>query len=211
MKRFAFIFSVLVVASPAWAQIAETHSGSSSMYTFGGQEAWDTLSDFGTCYATRNRTSALELVATRAGSVEEAQVYKRLFRPQNQSCLSLASEMRVPHTMVRGAIAEGLYRKAVPVPSGLVVAAAPTKDQVKNFSDAALCYAAAHRGEVQALIAGTRAGTKASDAAAMAAFDQMKTCFPSTARKAIQIDTFMIRYRLAEALWRLGVTPGEAR
>ena len=112
MVRHLLIFAPLASAmsAPAFAQVAPTHSGSSSLKTFGSDEAWSVLSEFGACYASRSPASAIALVSTRAGSLEEAQLYRRLFHADNQSCLSLTSELRIPFQIVRGA--ERFLRRA---------------------------------------------------------------------------------------------------
>jgi len=199
----------MIVSSPAAAQIAPGKSGTSSMHYYSGQGAWDTLSIFGSCYAVRNKTKALELVSTKADSLEEAKAYKRLFRNQDQSCLSLASELRVDYQMVRGAIAEGLYQKAVPVPATLAVAQPPSVDKVRNFMDASLCYAAAHRDEVRTLLATTRLGTKSEDKVISPIIEKFGECIPEGAR-SISVSSSMMRVRLAEAMWLLGESAGGA-
>jgi len=171
----------------------------------------DTLSDYGKCYASTERKDALKLVATRPGSVEEAQTYKQLFQKPYQSCLGSVTTLRVWHLMVRGAIAEGLYKKKIPVPANLAVAAAPAGEQVRNISDAAVCYAAAHRGEAQSLVDSTRPGTKEEYGAVSALFPGFAECIPATARKSMQLDTTLVRFRIAEALWRLGMVPDQAK
>jgi hypothetical protein len=208
MRAIILLLSALsfLGSAPAMAQIAPGRSGSSSMQYYGGQVAWQTLTAFGTCFAARQRTDALELVSTKPDSVDEAKAYKRLFRKQNQSCLGLTSELRVDYQMVRGAIAEGLYRKSVPVPPALAVQTPPTVAQVRNFMDAALCYAGAHRDEVRTFLESTKLGSKGEERAAAQIFDRLGECIPPGAR-SISLSTSMVRVRLAEAMWRLGETP----
>lgn len=209
MRKFipALTALSLIASTAASAQIAPGSSGTSSMHYYGGQEAWDTLSEFGVCFAARQRTDAFVLVSTRPGSVEEAQAYKKMFRRDGQSCLGLTSKLTVDHQMVRGAIAEGLYRRAVPVPPQLAVTKAPTAAEVRNFADAALCFAASHRDEVRAVLARTKLGTDAEHQSVSALLQEFGPCIPQNAKRSISIDTPMARVRLAEALWRLGVPP----
>ncbi|MEO7239765.1 MAG: hypothetical protein ABIW16_00020 [Sphingomicrobium sp.] len=197
--------AVATAATPAWAQLASGRSGSSSLTMIEGQEVWDRLSEFGVCYASRNRASAYELVSTRAGSADEATTYRRLFRGES-SCLGDLSEMRVDWQLVRGTIGEGLYRKSVPVPPQLAVTTAPTVDQVRNFSDAALCFTGAHSDAAKALIQ-TRVGAKAEDAAVTALLPGLGACIPAAAKNSLNMNTTMIRFRIAEALWKLGQIP----
>jgi len=204
--RFLTVFAGALsgmVSLPAAAQIAPGKSGTSSMHYYSGQGAWDTLDTFGTCYASRNKALALELVATKPDSIDEVKAYKRLFSKKDQSCLALASELRVPYQMVRGAIAEGLYRKGVPVPANLAVTQAPSVGQVRNFMDASLCYAAGHRDEVRTFLATTRLGTKSEDKGISPIFEKLGECIPEGAR-SIDVSSSMVRVRLAEAMWLLG-------
>ena len=210
--RKALLLVVLggLPTAPAAAQIAPGLSGSSTKQYHSGQLAWDTLSEFGRCFAATDHKSSFELVATRAGSVEEAKVYKRLFRAQNQSCLGMTSQLNVPFQMVRGAVAEGLYRKAVPVPANLRIVTPPTADRVRSFGDAALCYTAAHTDQVRAL-AGTRVGSEAEFGAIETILPTMGSCFPPNAQKMPEMAATLMRFRLTEALWKLGQTPESAR
>lgn len=190
-------------ASPAAAQIAGGLSGKSTKSTFGGSEAWSTLSDFGRCYAWTQRTNAIALVATRPGSADEAALYKRLFSKPYQSCLSLATELRFDHSMVRGAIAEGLYHKAIPVPATLAVTGAPAVESVRNLSDAALCYASGNRAKVQALLSSTQMGSKQEAEAVQELMPEFSRCIPAAA-KNVSLSYTQLRTRFAEAMWRLG-------
>jgi hypothetical protein len=156
--------------------------------------------------AAREQKAAFELVSTRAGSIEEAKVYKRLFSDDNQGCLGMTNELRVPYQLVRGALGEGLYRKAVAVPASLQVTTPPAAAQVRSFGDAALCYAAANRDTVRAL-AKTRVGSKEEYAALSQLMPNMGSCFPPNAQKMPKMDSTLMRFRLTEALWRLGDAP----
>ena len=70
-----------------------------------------------------SRTGTFALIATDPGSLEEAKTYKKLFSKPYQSCLGDVTQFNVSHTLVRGAIAEGLYRKKIPLPTALIVPA----------------------------------------------------------------------------------------
>lgn len=199
----AFIGAILALfATPAAAQIAPGLSGKSSKSTFGGAEAWSTLTDFGQCYAWTQRNNAIALVSTRPGSADEAALYKRLFSKPYQSCLSLATELRFDHSMVRGAIAEGLYHKAVPVPANLAVSAPPAIGSVRNLSDASLCYAFGHRDTVRSLLSSTKMGSEAEAEAIKKLMPDFSQCIPAAA-KNVALSYTQLRIRLAEAMWRI--------
>ena len=194
-----------VLAALPSAAAAQSQPVQSTSFYAGGQEAWDVLSFFGDCYASQQSDDAIKLVSTKPDSVEEAKAYKQLVAKQNQPCLGYATSMHVSYQMVRGAIAEGLYRHSKPLPAALAVTTAPSVSQVRNFMDAALCFTATHRDEVRKLLATTHLGTKAEDEAVTALLPGLNACVPPNARK-ISITSPMIRVRLAEAMWRLGET-----
>ena len=194
--------AVAVATQSAPAQIASGRSGSSTtMVVEDDGEAWRTLVAFGTCYAARSTASAFALIATEPGSREEAQTYRQLFSRDNQSCLGGNTELRMPLAMVRGAIAEGLYERGVALPANLVQAA-PQAGSIRTLSEAARCYAAAHRDRVHALAADTRAGSRGEHEALSVVAPDFFRCVPETARGR-QFDPTLIRYRLIEAALRM--------
>ena len=188
-------------ATIASGQLAPGVSGSSSAMTFDSEEAMRTLSVFGACYARLNTHQALELIGTEPASREEAETYRRLFRRDNQSCLGEFTEMRMPIAFVRGAIAEGLYKRGVPLPSNLGQTA-PAAGEVRTLSEAARCYTATHRQQVQNLVEQTPPGSRREYDALSAMAGDFFQCVPETARRR-RFEPTQVRFRLAEALWRL--------
>jgi hypothetical protein len=207
MRRLAAFLAMAAgagLACPSVAQIASGYSGSSSMTYLGEDQVWDTVSTFGTCYAGTSRREALTLIATEPNSPAETETYRKLFRKPYQSCLGDVTSLSVPISMVRGAIAEGLYRKKVPLPANLLQSV-PAPGKIHNLSQAALCYVAGHADKARALIATTRAGSKKEFEAVMALMPDFSHCIPAGARN-VQFDATQIRFRLAEALLRLPAT-----
>jgi hypothetical protein len=212
MKPFAIFLAAVAAAGTATAaaaQIASGYSGHSSMTYMGEEEVWDTVSTFGTCYAGTSRREALMLIATEPNSAAETETYRKLFRKPYQSCLGDVTSLSVPVSMVRGAIAEGLYRKKVPLPANLLQSV-PAPGKIHNLSQASLCYVAGHAEKARALIASTRAGSKKEFEAVMALMPDFSQCIPAGARN-VQFDATQIRFRLAEALLRLPATAESAR
>jgi hypothetical protein len=195
---------LLVAASPAAAQMGGGHSGFSTERIFTGRGAYDDLNAFGACYASKQTSDALKLLRTEAGSVDEANVYKVLFS-KDQFCLGDLSGLGVPWKLVRGAIAEGMYARKMPLPAGFAAPRAMTREQVKSVMDAAICYVSQHPSDARALIETTKPGTK-EEVAAVDAFEaNFAACLPPNIPQQVQIDTILLRYRIAEAMWRLGM------
>lgn len=211
MKRLLALSLVLsALPAAAMAPLEGNRSGFSSMAYFSGQAGMNELRDFGVCYASNERKDALKLVATTPGTIEEVETYKQLFGKANQYCLHGVTALHASSIFVRGAIAEGLYKKKILVPANLAVATAPSVGQVHNISDAALCYVGGHSAEAQSLINDTNPGSKEEFAALEALWNSFAECIPSTARKSVQVDATLIRFRIAEALWKLGAASGPA-
>ncbi|MEA3042510.1 MAG: hypothetical protein QOJ53_2329 [Sphingomonadales bacterium] len=193
----------------ASAQVGAGYSGSSSMTTFDNEEGMRTLGVFGICYASNNLTDALALIATEPGSRAEADTYRRLFRRDSQSCLGEATELRVPVSLVRGAIAEGLYKRGAALPANLALAAPAAGAPIRTLSEAARCYIAAHRDEARALVERIPPGGRRELAALNAMAPAFFRCVPDTARGR-SFDATLIRFRLAEALFRMAPAPPAA-
>jgi hypothetical protein len=190
------------LGSPAAAQLAEGRSGTSTMSYLRDDEIMGVLSGFGICYAEQNKADAFSLIATQPNSPAETATYRKLFRKPYQSCLGDVVEMRgMAISMIRGAIAEGLYRKKIPIPANLI-ASVPAVGQIHNLSQASLCYAASHAEQARQLIAGTKPGSRKEYEAVVAMMPDFRRCIPPGASNT-QFDVTQIRFRVAEALLRL--------
>jgi len=193
------------LATPAAAQIAPSRSGTSSMTYLGQDEVWDAIGEFGVCYAGTNRKGALSLIATEPNSDAETATYKKLFGKGNPCLGDVVGLHGIAISMIRGAVAEGLYRKRVAIPAELMQTAPPV-GQIHNLGQAALCYTAAHADQAQALIATTHAGSRKEYDAMKALADDFWQCIPAGARH-LSFDSTQIRFRIAEALLRTGHLP----
>lgn len=202
--RICQFVALLAAASPAAAQIGGGHSGISTQQTYTGRMAFDDLNAFGQCFATKQTADALKLIGTETGSVDEARVYKALFSKE-QFCLGDLSGLGVPWKFVRGAIAEGMYVRKMPLPAQFAASHSMPREQVKSVMDAAICYTSQHPAEARALVETTRPATKEETAAVHALEPDFAACLPANIPQQVQIDTILLRYRIAEALWRLGM------
>ena len=159
-----------------------------------------TVRTFGNCYASNSTARAWRLIATEPGSREEAQTYRELFRRDSQACIGENTELRVPVYLVRGAIAEGLYRRRVAVPAGLRVPLPAPGTPVRTLSDAARCFVAG-----APIVRGRSSKGPRRQQPEFEALRDMAPaffhCVPEPARNR-QFDPTQIRYRLAEALLR---------
>lgn len=195
-------FGALLLAAQAQGQIAPGYSGSSTTsYTTDANEFWQTVRSYGVCFAKNTEAKAWELIATDPDSKAEAAVYKQMSRGSTKVCLN-ATSLQAPVPLIRGAIAEGLYKNGSTVPAELRQEAPPEGQAVLKLGEAARCYIAGHRVDAEKLLADTAPGSKKELAALQAMSDDFYSCLPEIAQKR-GFNPTQIRYRLAEALLRM--------
>lgn len=194
---------VLAAATPpARAQIAPGLSGSSTTsYSQNATEFWQTLRAFGMCFAGQSQADAWALIGTEPDSKAEAAVYKKISRGSRQMCLTDTS-LQAPVTLIRGAIAEGLYKRGVALPAALRQEPPLAGKPIRMLGEAARCYVANHRAEADALLAETAPGSKAELAKLKTMTEEFWRCLPDGAQKRAFSPT-QIRYRFAETLLRM--------
>jgi hypothetical protein len=196
-----------LLASSASAQLAPGASGSSTMTYLSNEQGMEEVVGFGECYAKEQPEKALRLIATRPSSREEAQTYLSLFKKHYQSCLGDVTYLSAGLPLIRGAIAQGLYKRKVSVPAALIQTA-PAPAQVRNLADAARCYVASHRQEAAGLVADTKVGSRKEYDAVMKLMPEFLKCVPGGARA--QFSATLVRLRLAEALLRTAPSAASA-
>jgi hypothetical protein len=199
---------LLVVPSIAAAQIAPGQSGISTEQSYSGRTALDDLDAFGECFASHQTNDATRLVSTPPGSADEARVYKALFSKE-QGCLGDLNWLSVPWQYVRGAVGEGFYARAVAVPAELALPRDLPPEKVQSVMDAATCYAGRHPDDARALVDKTKPSTKEEMAAFDAHWPDFEACLPPNMPANYKFDTVLLRYRIAEALWRQGWAQGK--
>jgi hypothetical protein len=201
LASLVMVLALMLVASPAAAQLAPSRSGSSTTSYMSGEEAFNEMVSFGRCYATQSTNNALRLIATEPETREEIAVYKDLFKGDDQTCLTFASELSAPYQLIRGSIAEGLYRGRVPLPAGMILTA-PEAAQVRNLAGAARCYVKGNEVDARAL-AETKPGSRQEQAAIQAALPAFAKCLPPGV--SLNFSATLIRFRIVEGLFRTGV------
>jgi hypothetical protein len=188
-----------LLASPVSAQLSNGASGSSTMTYLSNEQSMEEVVGFGACYAKEHPEKALRLIATRPASQEEAQTYRALFRKPYQSCLGDVSRLSADLNLIRGAIAQGLYKRGASLPPALMQTV-PALAQVRNLSDAARCYVATHREEARRVVTDTKVGSRKEYDAVMKLMPDFFKCVPGGAKA--QFTAPLVRFRLAEALLR---------
>jgi hypothetical protein len=192
-----------LTAGPASAQIAPGYSGTSDGGTvyMGSEEVWQALRVFGSCYARLSTPQALQLLANEPGTQGERDAVRLAIRdPQN--CFGYVSRVRAPYSFLRGAVAEGLWKRRIDIPAALRRAAPVRGADSRNIHESARCVAAAHGDQVRALLATPLGSRRERDATAAFVSGPFRQCAPPEAG-AFTLAPIMVRYLLAEALLRL--------
>ncbi len=207
--RLFQIACLLALPSAATAQYDPgSRSSISTVRSLGSKEAWDSLIVFGSCYASSQRAKAFRFVATEPGTADEARAYKALFRNSDEPCLGSVTDLTINYQLVRGAIAEGLYIKRVPVPANL--ASRPiARESVQSVLQTAICYASQNPAEARWLIENTSPNSKKEDEAIERLHPRFLACLPPNMPQSFSINTTLLRFRIAEAMWKLGMVPGQ--
>lgn len=202
LLRCALAASLAAIATHGDAQLPAGRSGFTSEREASSREAWDALRYFGRCIAQGSRAASFQFLATEPGSVDEVNVFNRLFTTGDVPCLDNMSRMSASPRLVRGAIAEGLLLLNTPVPPQLVLAAPAPGAPIRTMSEVARCYAVNHRAETRALVSGTRPASAEELAALQHMEADVRRCVPPEAA-SVRFQPTELRYRLAEALLRL--------
>jgi hypothetical protein len=197
-------------APAARAQLNSGYSGSSSLSVIDDAESFRTLNAFGSCFASRKTAEALALIATAVGSREEGAIFRERISRASIVCLGGDTQLRMPRFLLRGAVAEGLYRRAIALPASLALPIPAPGTPTRTLADAARCYTAGHRDRVRALIDQSRMGSREEYALLSEMAPDFFLCVPESARGG-QFISALIRGHLVEALYRMPAsTPDRA-
>jgi hypothetical protein len=197
-------------APAARAQLNSGYSGSSSLSVIDDAESFRTLNAFGSCFASRKTAEALALIATPVGSPEEGAIFRQRISRASVVCLGGDTQLRMQRFLLRGAIAEGLYRRAIALPASLTLPTPAPGTPTRTLADAARCYTAGHRDRVRALIDQSRMGSREEYALLSEMAPEFFLCVAESSRGG-QFISPLIRGHLAEALYRMPAsTPDRA-
>lgn len=194
------LLATLSMAMPATAQLAPSRSGYSSTSVSNSEKLFlENLWVYGTCFAGGLPDETRALLATTRGSPEEAAVYARIDN-MKINCIGQEMNISVPVWMLRGALAEGAYRKMVKRAVPPVVAPdAPDTPPATTLTGGTHCYVAAHAAQAHALIFDTRPGSSKEVQAVNALLPDFVHCVSPGI--PVNLPAVQLRYGLAEALY----------
>ena len=204
-------------ASAATAQLAPGYSGQSGVMSFGHSDAWFNVRQLGHCLARLKTAQARALILAEPGSEAEEQAARALIGRET-SCLIYATRLEFTRDMLRGTVAEALYRREISTPPSAgqpppsTLQALDGMDQRRRrillprllVSDFSSCLAAAEPVLVHRLITTTRLGTSEEREQVSAMAGRFEACVPQGAR--LQPYSEIIRLGLADALYKRAVS-----
>ncbi len=198
--EFGVAMAALLLPVSGQAQIAGPFSGTSTAQYIGGDAVLEDFSRVGKCHAVTTRAKSEAFIAAAIGTPEEAAAYKQLIG-KNTTCLADLTRLRTSRAILRGAIAEGLYKlrfaAGAPLSPQLIAPAQPPQTVIGQFAD---CYARAHPQEVHRLLTSTRIASKDEHVAFLKMAPGFGACLPAGQQVALRPS--IARFGLAEALYR---------
>ena len=205
----ACVLSGLLAAPAARAQLAPGISGQSSVRAASHDEALWSLGQLGFCLGQRKSAQSRAYLATEPGSMAETAALNALLGRET-SCLPFSGRMRLEHPLMRGAIAQGFYRRTVKAPLQVLPAPvrlqgtmtandrAPDRDAMIDLY--AGCVAATQPVFVHQLLTGTKLGSKDEAESIGRIGEALAPCLP--AGSDLRLRPYEFRLVLAEAAFR---------
>lgn len=201
MRALAIIATVVAMASgPSVAQLASGVSGSSGVRESGRDETWYTVRELGRCLVASKAVAADALVRTAPGSPAENAAVKTLIG-RNSICLRGANQLRASRFMIRGSIADALYKARFAKTGRLPVDAAGTAGQAppRSLSEVSACFAARHGSQVHTLVTTTPIGSALEAREVARIIPGLRDCF--IAADKFTTDATSFRMMWVEALY----------
>ena len=163
------------------------------------------------CLAGNKAAAVRGLFATKPQSEQEVAAFEKIFEKEEQRCVRGGSSMVIDRPLMRGALAEAMYRSGAA--RGLTVrpiqastytslvkqgAMPAPKTYMAAFTD---CVAAARPAEVHALVTTTNIDSREEKAAMRGIVDTFSACLPSG--QQVKLDPLTVRVALAESIYTL--------
>lgn len=205
MRRIAVAMAalagiVLAPALPVSAQLAPGVSGTSTAPIEGSEnDFWWLLRELGRCTSGAKFEEAETFLASAVDSSAEDRAFKRVFGGKSNVCMRSFVSMSAPRSYIRGALAEGMYKKIIADGGPPVVAMLAAEEAVRDMHGFARCYVASHADSAHALVTETRLGTEDEVRAIRAMVADFGPCLPQGIE--VRIDPPEVRMAIAEALY----------
>jgi hypothetical protein len=187
----------MFTASPANAQLSTGHSGQDGVRYMEDEEMFSVIRNMGQCFGQRKQALAARFLATTPGTPQEGTAVRALLG-NSTSCTPRNSRLSLPRDIIRGAVAEAMYRRAHAgsPPAG---AGAATPTSATTLVDFSRCVVEQNPREVHDLLTTTRLGSREEHAAVVRLAPRLRQCLPSS--KNLEVVAPLLRLSLANALY----------
>ncbi len=190
---------------PANSQLAPGYSGQSSAPISGVPgDYWLLLRDISGCVPSLKYEGSVAFLAAEPASDAETKAFKKLFGGQRNMCMRNFVRATFVRAHLRGAIAEGMYKKIYTGKPAITVPLA-VQPAIRTLHDFARCFVAGHANSAHRLIIEAKLGSDAERAAVRTIAADFEPCLPEGVQ--VRIDPTEVRMALAEALYRAAAGP----
>jgi len=194
------LIGVLAFPAIAAAQIKPTASGtSSSPIQATTEEYWWIIGEMGRCLASSKTQDATAFMATQIGSAEEGWAFRALINRRHNSCMRNFIRLSFPRAHMRGAIAEGLYWRALGDRTTAPAFRPVDRVGVTNIHEFASCYIVQNGASAHSLLSESKVGTSKERQIIQQLAPGFGACISEGA--TISIDPPQVRLAIAEAAY----------
>lgn len=193
----------LGLAASSAAQISPGSSGFPGIRSASQEEYWFSMRELGRCLVSFKHAQSIQWMKTPVDSPAEKKLVDAMYASKGTSCLRDMYSMGVIRSMVRGSVAEALYKT-----SGLQGAVPPApashpfdSTNIKSLGDFALCYAVTHPNETRTLLMTTGLGSVAEKAEMARLSPGFAECVPAGIE--LKLSPQPLRAAFAEAMYHV--------
>lgn len=207
MMRWLVLVLIGVLAFPAIAaaQIKPTASGtSSSPIQATTEEYWWIIGEMGRCLARSKTQDATAFMVTQIGSVEEGRAFRALINRRHNSCMRNFIRLSFPRAHMRGAIAEGLYWRALGDRTTAPSFRPVDRVGVTSIHNFASCYIVRNGDSAHSLLSESKVGTRKERQMIQQFAPDFAACISEGT--TISIDPPQVRLAIAEAAYHATTT-----
>lgn len=199
------LIGVLAFPAISAAQIKPTASGtSSSPVQATTEEYWWIIGEMGRCLANSKTQDATLFMATKIGSSEEGKAFRALINRRHNSCMRDFVRLSFPRAHMRGAIAEGLYWRALGDRASAPSFKPIDRVGVTSIHDFARCYIVRNSDSAHSLLSESKVGTRKERQMIQQLAPDFGACISEGA--TISIDPPQVRLAIAEAAYHAVAT-----
>lgn len=192
--------SAVLVSVPASAQLSPGMSGRSTAPRDAGEDQyWFMIRQLGACLADMKTEQSVAFLESEIGSRNENRAFDALFNRSRNVCMRNFVSASVLRAHVRGAVAEGLYKRNVDGWNADMTVPVTPPESIGSIHDFARCYISANFTVSRGLLDDTKLATDSEQEYVDQMASGFQPCLP--AGRDVRLKTINVRMALAEALY----------